>query len=80
MWKTVTIRGKDVSFSPKKICKYYDPNYYESDFLQNVGLMGFKDIHMESIVKYLTKNRGEWKLRLDTELLTNSHQANVSNN
>lgn len=59
MWKKVIVRVKEVPFSPKKICKFFDVPYYDSDYLENIDLMGYQDVDMETIVKYLTGNRGE---------------------
>ncbi|KAG8489241.1 hypothetical protein CXB51_017257 [Gossypium anomalum] len=75
MWETVTVRGKDVSLTPRAICEFYDAPYYESDFLKNIDLINFNDIDMDSIVKYLIENRSEWKYRPDTRLPTNFNQA-----
>ncbi|MBA0828068.1 hypothetical protein Goarm_012792 [Gossypium armourianum] len=71
----VTVWGKDVSFTPKAICEFYDTPYYETDFLESTYLINFDDIDMDSIIKYLTENRGEWKYRSDIGLPTNFNQA-----
>ncbi|MBA0717480.1 hypothetical protein Golax_005294 [Gossypium laxum] len=75
MCKIVMVRGMDVPFSSKKICKYYDAPYYDSYFLENIDLIGFQDIDTNSIAKYLTEYLGERNLRLDTGLPTNFNKA-----
>ncbi|MBA0585656.1 hypothetical protein Gorai_016424 [Gossypium raimondii] len=74
-WESVTVWGKDVSFTPKAICEFYDAPYYETDFLESTYLLNFDDMDMDSIIKYLTENRGEWKYRSDISLPTNFNQA-----
>ncbi|MBA0810985.1 hypothetical protein Gohar_002925 [Gossypium harknessii] len=74
-WKLLMVRGKDVPFTPKTICEFYDAPYYGTNFLENIDLDKFEDINMKSIVKYLTGNHGEWKLRPDIGLLINYNQA-----
>ncbi|MBA0555903.1 hypothetical protein Golob_026052 [Gossypium lobatum] len=74
-WKMVTVWGKDVSFTLKAICEFYDAPYYEMNFLESTYLINFDDIDMDSIIKYLIENRGEWKYRSDISLSTNFSQA-----
>ncbi|MBA0798047.1 hypothetical protein Gohar_008684 [Gossypium harknessii] len=74
-WEMVTVWGKDVSFTPKAICEFYDAPYYETNFLESTYLINFDDTDMDSIIKYLTENRGEWKYRSDIGLPTNFNQA-----
>ncbi|MBA0710916.1 hypothetical protein Golax_010168 [Gossypium laxum] len=61
-WEMVTVWGKDVSFTPKAICEFYDAPYYEMNFLESTYLINFDNIDMDSIIKYLIENRGEWNI------------------
>ncbi|MBA0765354.1 hypothetical protein Gotri_014567 [Gossypium trilobum] len=70
-WDTVTVRGKEVSITPRKICEFYDVPFYSKDFLNNIDLDKLEDIDMEDVIKYLTQDRGTWNHRLDTSFPTN---------
>ncbi|MBA0670709.1 hypothetical protein Goklo_029767 [Gossypium klotzschianum] len=59
VWKSITIRGKEVHITHREICEFYNAPYYKYDFLNNIDLTCFKDIDMDKIVNYLTNNRGE---------------------
>ncbi|MBA0552065.1 hypothetical protein Golob_022907 [Gossypium lobatum] len=72
--KIVTVRGNDVPFTLEEIWVFYDATLYEIEFLENTDLT-FEVMDMESIIKYLTENRGEWNLLQDTGLPTNFNQA-----
>ncbi|MBA0855049.1 hypothetical protein Goshw_008510 [Gossypium schwendimanii] len=76
-WDTVTVIGKEVSITLRKICEFYDVPFYSKDFFNNIDLDKLEDIDMEDVIKYLTPDRGTWNHRLDTSLPPTSIKAKV---
>lgn len=67
----------ELPLTPYVIFEFYDTPYYESDFLPNTDLEKLENIDMDSVIKYLSQDRGSWNNRLDTRLPTNFNQAIV---
>ncbi|MBA0860762.1 hypothetical protein Goshw_020986, partial [Gossypium schwendimanii] len=68
MWDMVLVRGKEVRVSLQIICNIYNVLYYDNDFIDEIDLEYFPDIDMDSIINFLTGERGEWKYHAGTNI------------